>query len=110
MSVNCFEDLFEHAGHACIVQVYVDAGNNPVNASIECLECNSVLVSYDAYDPDEEFPVLSVTRADLEEAGAPDDATHEQMAEIVRRASDMEEFSDDFWNNLQQAAIGDYDA
>jgi len=53
MSISNFDDLMEHAGHSCYVQVYVDNGC-PVNASIECVDCNEVLVSYDVDEEDEE--------------------------------------------------------
>jgi hypothetical protein len=55
MSVNSFETLVIHAGHSCIVQAYAD-NDQIVNVSIECLDCNEVLVSYDEgeYDYAEE--------------------------------------------------------
>ena len=46
MSISNFDELMEHAGHSCIVQVYVDQCNDPVEVSIECIDCQSVLKSY----------------------------------------------------------------
>jgi hypothetical protein len=53
MSVHSFDDLVYHAGHSCIVQTYIDpVDGNIVNVSIECVECQSVLVSYDEGEDD----------------------------------------------------------
>lgn len=47
MSVINFEQLKEHVGHKLEIAVY---GNPQVNATIECLRCNEVLLSFDKED------------------------------------------------------------
>lgn len=47
MSVFDFESLNEHHAHNVCVVNYVDPFNNPINVSVECMDCNAVLLSYD---------------------------------------------------------------
>ena len=53
MSAYNFQTLLGHVGHNVEVVTY---GNPAVNVSIECMDCNEVLLSYDEYEeePDEE--------------------------------------------------------
>jgi hypothetical protein len=44
MSVTNFDQLRLHYRHELEVALY---GNPPVNATIECLQCNEVLLSFD---------------------------------------------------------------
>ena len=46
MGAHSFEDLKKHYGHDVVVMLYGD-NNDPQNVSIECLDCNEVLVDFD---------------------------------------------------------------
>ncbi|GHU75727.1 hypothetical protein FACS1894188_07120 [Clostridia bacterium] len=52
MSAYDFGSLLAHVGHKVVVVTYND-NDEPVNVSIECLNCNEVLCSFDKY-PEEE--------------------------------------------------------
>jgi hypothetical protein len=44
MSVTSFEELIAHKGHEIAVVTY---GNPPQNVSVECEDCNEVLLDFD---------------------------------------------------------------
>lgn len=48
MAVHSFSDLMEHVGHKIKCVTYGKPGEPPVNVSLECETCNTVLVTYDA--------------------------------------------------------------
>lgn len=47
MSVQSYEELFSHFGHNVEVASYADVGYTPANVSIECTDCNEVLLDFD---------------------------------------------------------------
>lgn len=49
MSSQNFHDLMRHVGHQIVVATYV-RDNVPINASIECLDCNEVLIDFERED------------------------------------------------------------
>jgi hypothetical protein len=51
MSCHNFETLVEHVGHKVEVVTY---GDPPVNVAVECVDCGTVLFSFD-YIPADDY-------------------------------------------------------
>ncbi len=52
MSVNSYKELKAHKGHKIVVATYGDnKRKDNLSASIECEDCNEVLLSFDNINP-----------------------------------------------------------
>jgi hypothetical protein len=108
MSVSNFEDLLRHTGHPVQVQNYIDNDGNVINCSIECIECNEVLINFDKDQILFQIPCSSITRDDVA------NALHNEVLaesftddEMIDLAEDMHTaHMNVYWDDLKILAEG----
>lgn len=54
MSADSYKELKRHLGHKIVCVAYGGDGEEPWNVSIECEDCNEVLLDYDREEDDDE--------------------------------------------------------